>query len=311
METNQKGDSLPIAQGETSGDGVTGNSNNNNNNNNTESSGKSPYVYAQFWDPAGHLSIYDLDKSKIMKGGGSQLHYYSNLMERRMRQLSFDHIEDVMAVSKSYYDRKGRGILSYFFNGYSEVYSSTVTPVDYFNCDTSRGIMRVIHEMSPLLAARYMKEIDSYDPQTEVLVMIFVHDDNMRPYQLCLRRLSADGSSYGTFFTQEKGGNQEEEEDEDGHSSSKEAVANENKKRLPSLRMTTPENVAQYRVPVCVNCYKLTPDMKRCSKCKIVRYCSSDCMKEYHRKIHSAECAGLKENLSYFESPPPLPQRKE
>ena len=49
-------------------------------------------------------------------------------------------------------------------------------------------------------------------------------------------------------------------------------------------------NTPYPRYDRCANCTKLLPKMSRCSRCKIVKYCSRDCQSSHWKKVHKQSC---------------------
>ena len=49
-------------------------------------------------------------------------------------------------------------------------------------------------------------------------------------------------------------------------------------------------NTPYPRYDRCANCTKLFPTMSRCSRCKIVKYCSRDCQSSHWKKVHKQSC---------------------
>jgi MYND finger len=81
----------------------------------------------------------------------------------------------------------------------------------------------------------------------------------------------------------------------------------ESQKRLPSdfaKESGFDEVVELLKEPyICANCAKKVPqkELKRCGKCKIVKYCSGDCQKKHWLKFHRRQCtiwAERKDELS-------------
>ena len=49
-------------------------------------------------------------------------------------------------------------------------------------------------------------------------------------------------------------------------------------------------NTPYPRYDRCANCTKLLPKMSRCSRCKIVKYCSRECQSSHWKKVHKQSC---------------------
>lgn len=56
---------------------------------------------------------------------------------------------------------------------------------------------------------------------------------------------------------------------------------------------------------VCSQCLLETKDLKKCSKCKVARYCSTSCQAEAWISMHKLECPGLRR----MPDVPPTPVR--